>query len=224
MTEALQNQGNTFVVTGAFAPAMFHPSWFSRYELLGNQEVAVTAASQNLLVSTDISLFKIAGFEFDIRPDRMQIGATQESLFGATRDLICSVLEILDGVPINQIGINWTAHYSTASTSSWHAAGDKLVPKKFWSSVWPKHVGMSNLALQLERDDDFKGAINLAFQPSSIVTNGVFFSINDHYDVKSTGKEFCSVDAAKHIQTRWNPSKIMAEKLFADVYKETTNG
>lgn len=223
MTDALQNRGSTIVVIGAFAPAMFHPSWFARYHLLGEKEVAVAAESKNLLVSTDISLFKVAGFDFDIKANRIQIGTTQESLFGATRDLMCGVLEVIDGVRIEQIGMNWTAHYSTPSRSAWHAAGDKLVPKTFWSSVWPKHVGMSNLTLQLERVDEEKGSVNVAFQPSSVVENGVFVSVNDHYDLKNTGKELYSSEAANYIRSRWDQSKAMAEKLFDDVYKETTS-
>lgn len=223
MSEAFQSRGNTLVVVGAFAPAMFHPLWFARYDLLGAHEVAVAAKSTNLLVSNDISLFKISGFDFEIRPNRLQIGTTQESFFQPTRDLVCSLLEIIDSAPVEMIGINWTAHYATQSRSAWHAAGDKLVPKKFWETVWPKHVGMSNLSLELERVDNDKGKVNLSFQPSSVVENGVYFSINDHYELKSTGKEIYSTEAAKFLLSRWDASKDMAERLFQDVYTEITN-
>lgn len=221
MTEAIQNRGNTLVVTGAFAPAMFHPSWFERYDLLGKNEVSAAASSANLLVSEEISLFKVAGFDFDIRPNRMQIGTTQESLFEATRDLMCSLLEVIDGAPVQQIGINWTAHYSTASSQAWHKAGDVLVPKIFWSTIWPKHVGMSNLALQLERQDDKKGHINMTFQPSPVIPNGVFLAVNDHYELKDDKAVF-SGDAAKQLRSLWAQSKEMADKLIGDVYQETT--
>ncbi|MGH9875709.1 MAG: hypothetical protein ACRD9S_24900, partial [Pyrinomonadaceae bacterium] len=136
---------------------------------------------------------------------------------------VCSVLEVIDGAPVEQIGMNWAVHYSTPSRSAWHAAGDKLVPKHFWSSAWPKHVGMSNLSLQLERIDEDKGNVNIVFQPSGIVGNGVYISVNDHYELKSSDKQFYSADAAKFIQSRWNPSKEMAEKMFRDVYTETTS-
>jgi hypothetical protein len=223
MTEALQNRGSTLVVVGSFAPAMFHPSWFARYDLLGKNETSIAAESQNLIVTSDISLFKVASFDFDIRPNRLQIGTTQENNFEATRDLMCSVLEIIDGIPIKQLGMNWTVHYTTQTKSAWHAAGDKLVPKDFWKRVWPKHVGMSNLSLQMERSDTETGSVNLVFQPSGLVANGVYVSVNDHYELKDGNGDMYSADAAKFLQTRWMKSKEVAEKIISDVYQETTN-
>lgn len=223
MLEALQNRGNTLVVVGAFAPAMFHPSWFARYELLGNREITVAAEATNLLVSNEISLFKIGGFDIDIRPNRMQIGTSQESLFKANRDLVCSMLEVIDGISVEQIGINWTGHFATQTGTAWHAAGDKLVPKTFWKSIWPKHVGMSNLSLEFERKDERKGSINLAFQPSSVVTNGVFLAINDHFDLKIADKVTYSTEVSAFLQTHWSESKEMAEKMFDDVWLEISN-
>lgn len=224
MLDSLQNRGSTLVVAGAFAPAMFHPSWFARYELFGEKEASVAADANGLVVSNEISIFKIAGFDIDIRPNRLQIGSAQESLFEANRDLVCSVLEVLDGAPVEQIGINWTGHFSAQTSAAWHAAGDKLVPKQFWSRIWPKHVGMSNLSLQFDRKDDEKGVINLSLSPSSLVTNGVYVAINDHYDLKPDGIDTRSVDAAKFIQSHWRESKAVADKMFEDIWGEISNG
>lgn len=221
MNEAIQNRGTALVVIGAFNPAMFHPSWFEHYDLLGKKEVAAAASEQNLLVSAEIALFKVSGFDIDVRPNRLQIGTSQESLFDATLDLVCSLLQILDGVVVAQMGINWVAHYATQSTQAWHKAGDVLVPKTIWSKIWPKHAGMTNLSLQLERDDDKKGNINMNFQPSLVVTNGVFLSINDHYDLKGA-KDIYSSEAAQQLRTFWPQSKSTANKLIDSVYKETT--
>ncbi len=92
-----------------------------------------------------------------------------------------------------------------------------------WNEIWPKHTGMLNLQLQLERLDEKMGKVNINFQPSNIVKNGVFTSINDHYSFADQGK-FSANEAANFVREQWPNSKLMAEKLFKDVYDRVIAG
>jgi hypothetical protein len=218
MTQADNRRLFTIVATGAFAPAAFHPWWFAHYKLLGEVEAKGT---DQMLVTHEATIFKVAGFDVDVRTNRIQIGTSQENLFEPARDLMCGVLDVLEGTFIEEIGINWVEHYSTQTEKAWHHIGDKLVPKTMWNEIWPKHAGMLNLQVQLERTDDFNGKVNINFQPSNVIKNGVFTSINDHYSFKTEDSKFSSNEAAEFLRANWKKSKEMAEKLFKDIYEHT---
>ncbi|MCV0439291.1 MAG: hypothetical protein K5880_11705 [Hydrogenophaga sp.] len=211
----------TIVATGPFAPATFHPWWFAYFKLLGEGEIQSIADNPSSIVTPEATIFKVAGFDIDVRTNRIQIGTSQENLFEPVRDLICGTLDVLEGTFIEEIGINWTLHYATPSEAAWHAAGDKLCPKTLWGEVWPKHAGMLNLQVELERNDDFQGKVNIQFQPSKVLKHGVFSSINDHYQIKRGDEHVSAADAASFIRKQWGNSKEIADRLFGDIYERT---
>ncbi|QHE76787.1 hypothetical protein [Hydrogenophaga sp. PBL-H3] len=218
MTQADNRRSFTVVATGPFAPGTFHPWWFAHHKLLGEVE---SKGTDQVLVTPDATIFNVAGFDIDVRTNRIQIGTTQENLFEPVRDLMCGVLDVLEGTFIDELGINWVEHYSTQSEKAWHHVGDTLVPKTMWNKIWPKRAGMLNLQVQLERNDDLNGKINLNFQPSNIVKNGIFTSINDHYNLKINDAKVSSAEASEFLRKHWTSSKETAEKLFKELYEHT---
>lgn len=219
MSEAFQHNSAVCVVVGSFAPSMFHPMWFERYGLLGTQEATAGAAPEKVLITEDISLFKVAGFDFDIRPDRVQIGTTQENLFGAVRDLVSSTLNILEANKITAVGLNWATHLNLGSEAAWHSAGHKMIPIDMWKGIWPKHVGMRNVTLELVRADELAGYVQVSVQPSRVLGHGMYIGINDHFDL-GKGPVRYGADAAKLIDEKWESSSKMAQKMFEDLRKE----
>lgn len=220
-TPTFEQRNLACVALGMFSPAMFHPTWFAHYDLLGEKEVASATGSEKLLVTDELTLFNVSGFAFEVRSERLQIQCLEENLFEATRDLFCSVLQILDASIVKQLGLNWGVHYSLPNTKAWHAAGDKLVPKTFWKSIWPKDVGMRNLTLELERDDDIPGLMNVILQPSRTLDNGVYMVVNDHFEIASP-KDQTAHFAADLIQENFVKSQATAHRLMNAVYEETS--
>lgn len=222
MSEAFQHKSATVVAAGAFAPASFHPLWFERYGLLGKQEAAAAAGNSSLLVTDEIALFKVAGFDFDIRPERFQVGTPQENLFGAMRDLFCSTLNILEGTKVTAVGVNWTAHLSLPSEAAWHTAGHKMIPHDMWTKLWSKHVGMKNVTVELQREDKSSGFVQVVTQPSRVLPHGMYIHVNDHFELAG-GEPKYGPDAAKLVEERWAESGKMAEKLLQSL-KEVAHG
>lgn len=220
MSEAFQNRSANVVVLGAFAPAMFHPLWFQRYDLLGEQEAKAAADPGSLLMTDELTVFKVAGFDLDIRSERLQMATTQENLFSPLRDLVASTLNVLDAAPVKALGMNWACHFGTGSLDAWHAAGHKMIPTQFWTAIWPKHVGMQHVSVQLTRNDDFKGYLQVTVQPSRVVQHGVFVSINDHYDLSGEVGNVFSSEAATLLEKQWSISEHTALGIFEGVRKE----
>jgi hypothetical protein len=220
MSEELQHRSVSVVVLGTFAPALFHPSWFERHDLLGQHESEVASGAQSLVVSGDVTFFSVAGFDLNVQANRFQVATAQENLFGPARDLAMGSMQLLDSTPAQALGLNWVAHFALASTDEWHAAGHKIIPIEFWKRLWGKHIGMKNVTVQLAREDDLKGHVQVALQPSNVLKNGVFVSINDHY---SFADDMTAPGVADLIARQWRVSEQLAFRIFSGVIRECRN-
>lgn len=202
---------------------MFHPLWFEQTQLLGKKETSMAADPKSLVVSEEITVFQVSGFEVNVRPERFQVGTAQENLFGPVRDLAIGTMQILDSVPMTALGINWAAHFSLADKDQWHSAGHRMIPIDFWKAVWGKHIGMRNVTVELERSDDRPGYVQVTVQPSNVVEHGVFVSINDHYNLlDKKGDRSSAASAGALIEKQWAVSEELGSKIMSDLYRECT--
>ncbi|TFZ00674.1 hypothetical protein EZ313_19680 [Ramlibacter henchirensis] len=224
MPTSFENKGSTVVVAGSFAPSMFHPLWFQSNDLLGKQETKAAAEKQTLLVSDELTVFSVAGMDFHVRADRIQVGTAQENLFGPVRDLVIGTMQLLEASTVRAVGINWTAHFKLPSRDAWHAAGHKMIPYEFWARTWTKHVGMRNVTVELERKDGRGGYVQVTVQPSNVVESGVYVSVNDHYDMAKEGEPSTGAQSASLLQDQWDGSQKIAMELLEQIQKECVSG
>lgn len=208
------------VAIGDFAPGMFHPSWFEKLQLLGKHEVERAAESEQLLVSSAQTIFSISGFEIQVHENRFQILTNREDLHQPLIDLFTSVLSVLDSCPIRAVGINWTIHLRAENEKAWHAFGDKMAPKEFWKKNWEHHVGLRHLLIQLDKQNEDDGSVNVNIEPSYEVKPGIFVRVNDHNDFKNKD----AVAASKFVSENWRGSKETAENFIKSLRLELTNG
>lgn len=208
------------VAVGDFAPGMFHPSWFEKLNLLGKNEVERAVESEKLLVSSAQTIFSISGFEIQVHENRFQILTNREDLHQPLIDLVTSVLSILESNPIRAIGINWTIHLRAADVKKWHAFGDKMAPKEFWRQNWPHHVGLRALQIQLDKENEDDGYVNVNVEPSYEVKPGIFIRVNDHNDFKNKD----AVAASQYLSESWMRSRENAEKLINSLRVELSHG
>lgn len=73
----VEEQGVSVIANGSFNPAIFHPSWLCRNELITPDE----EQSSTLEIShPEISQFSIPGMKFDVQAERAAINGLAEPL------------------------------------------------------------------------------------------------------------------------------------------------
>lgn len=218
-TEALTA---SVVAIGNFSPAMFHPTWFARYGLIGETEAEAALKSQNISITESHSTFTVSGIEFHALPDRLQFGTSREDMHHPVKDLVVSTLGLLDSVPVTSIGVNWSKHSKASSEERWHAFGHRLAPKDFWNKNWPAYAGMIRVHMRLDRTDNRLGSVNVNVDPSGEIRPGIFCRFNDHYELE--GKDASAGSAGGLIGEVWMESRAAAVKLISALEQDLNHG
>jgi hypothetical protein len=207
-------EGHTLVVRGLFNPAILQPMWFAKHNLIRSHE-AETA--EIVLINPDISNFSTDWFQLQVTQQHFQISTVQVAYYEALRDLVAGTFKLLEHTPLSQIGINFHYHFNLESEDAWHSLGNMLAPKEFWSHLL-QSPGMRTLTIEGQRPDDEKGFIRATVEPSVQIRQGVYVSINDHFELE----ELASGDASSSMQKileLWKPSQARAEKIAHSIVK-----
>lgn len=173
----------SIVVVGSFNPAIFHPEWLVKNELIPSVEGE--NVSEVKLIHNDLCSFQLNWAEFEITSKRFQIKCHDTSKFGPLRDLAIGIFAILSQTPVKQLGINSKLRFLFSDEDAWHAFGDVLVPKKIWENALHGRVGLLKLTVKSEREDDLDGYINVSV--SGEADRVVLFDVNNHVELNDGG-------------------------------------
>lgn len=185
----VEEQGVSIVANGTFNPAIFHPAWFTKHDLLTPEEEESAKVS---IVHPEVSQFQVPGLKFDIQTERALIQAAAEPLVRAA-DIFSRLFgDLLPHTPIDSIGMNYWAHFRLNSWAQRQKFGRRLAPLDDWgefaklmdSKDRALAGGFSTLAFRAKTNENGDlGSINVTIQPSSRVENdvGVFMNVNHHY-------------------------------------------
>jgi hypothetical protein len=210
MPPQLKIQGVNIVLRGNFNPAMFHPSWLAVNGLISNKEAE---AAKVEIVAPPITSFKTEWLQVSVTEDRFLVATSQEPYYEPLRDLVISVLSLLNYVPLRVMGINRNFHYELESEEAWHAVGDRLVPKSDLKEVITK-PGLKSLLIEGVRPDELEGYIRVKVEPSGQANFGVFLEINDHYQLISDPESLVGVKVATDIlSSYWNETMERGLKI-----------
>lgn len=180
--DKIEIQATSIVVVGKFNPSIFHPSWLASEGLIRKTEAETAEIAA---VHPEVSDF-IIGKWCRIYVDRNRFSAQtkQEANFEVLRDLVYGILNTLKHTPVTAIGINYEAHYQLANKEQWHQIGNILAPKDVWKMDDFQKPGLFEIKIQgLRESKTYPGATNITVRPSSDIDNGVFFMINNHYQM-----------------------------------------
>jgi hypothetical protein len=191
------------VLIGDFNPKIFQPAWFSAEGLIGKSE----AESANILtIHPEICIFQLEWLQLEVTRYRFIVETSQEPYFEVLRDLVFGTFELLSHTPLYQLGVNLNAHYKTKNEDEWHAFGHLLTPKDIWNEVLD-HPGMSSITIEGDPNrDGFKGKTNVKVEPSKKVHPGVYFNINNHYEVEDRSKSIGANEIVKTLKQMWQKS------------------
>ncbi len=114
------------VLLGNFNPAIHHPEWYDRNQILPPNEVRdiaridrrdehnidgvkVEFIGSNVYVSGTEAHLALPSYRIKVTPDRFDVTTTKKDKFTELQDLVASTFRILNHTPITAIGINFVS-------------------------------------------------------------------------------------------------------------------
>lgn len=173
-----ERQRASIVALGSFNPAIFHPIWFDRHELIREQEAE---SSKVQVVSPEVTVVEAEWFSLQVTTERFSLETRDPRKFLPLRDLATGTFRILEHTPIRAFGYNSFQFFQLHSADAWHHFGHHFAPKASWTGILDE-PGLRLLTIQGTRGCCSADRIQIGIQ--SAVNNGVVISINEHYDIK----------------------------------------
>jgi|ERR1035441_5883717 hypothetical protein len=206
------------VVVGSFNPSIFHPEWFLRQKLIGDED-AKDAGIQN--VSNEATEIKLCGLKLICSQKRLVLRCSNISHAARLQDLLAQMMLLLPHTPVIACGINPNAHYSVGNRDYWHKIGHVLAPKELLWNELVKQPGMKSLTITGVREGAFPGNVNITVEPSAKFVPGLYIGLNHHYVVpegsRRAGGAECVVGFLKG---EWDSACAMPRRVAQMVFEK----
>lgn len=209
-------EGLSIVLIGDFNPKIFQPAWFAAQELIRTKE---SEESEVQLITPEVTSFKLGDWlELQVTRERFSASTAQEAYFEILRDLVLGTFTLLRHSPVRAVGINYMAHHRLRSEEEMHSYGYSWAPKTNWEGIL-NNPGMRVLIMQGKRTDGYMGYVQVQSEPSAKVQPGIFFAINDHFQIaKSDSEQIGCLEAIEILRSKCQESiagsRTMIEKLL----------
>lgn len=175
--------GTSIVLVGAFNPAIIHPAWFARFEILPPSDLEnIDDDKAFVLVSPDFSRFAIGWLSVQVTVDHFELSTVEADRIAPLRDVGVNIFRQLSHTPVSAMGINRTAHFPLPA-DGWTRIRSAVAPADRWSTL-ADASDLTSLTVQAERADSADpGYIRVTVEPSQRIDQGVFLAVNDHHDL-----------------------------------------
>lgn len=208
------NEDISVVVVGALNPAIFHPEWFARQELLAPGE-AEQAKIQ--VVSPQLADINFIDFGLQVLPNRLTVRTLDVSRGPKINDLIIAILTKLPHTPLKAAGINNTLHFAVSSLEDWHKIGDTLAPKDVWRGLY-EEPGMAAISIQSPIRKYTNCNINIVLQPSMVIKPGVFVASN--FDFQNSDERSSPSQIIDFFTAEWTRAVKEARKVAEHIIEK----
>jgi hypothetical protein len=200
---------DTIVLLGSFNPLILDPHWLLQHGIIGEFDLKHVQESGNWIATRDIAAMQFRTFSLQADRDRVQVAMTQEAETPLLlADVVVNAFRLLAHTPVHAVGLNHLSHRALHEGRADEVL-DRLAPAAAVGGLLPE-IAVSSLNWQGERPDDYAGGLLLTVQPSVQVT-GLFFSLNDHFDLGEGGS---GQTAADLVAEEWQESLRRADELF----------
>src|SRR5713101_7180018 len=104
----LESEGLDVVMLGSFNPAILHPQWFLRQQLIGEEEALDSAVK---VVSAEVTEVSFGGLTIVCLHQSLVISTANVAYSTKLFDLVDNMLRLLPHIPMRACGINPSVHY-----------------------------------------------------------------------------------------------------------------
>lgn len=225
-----QEKQISIVFLSDFNPAMFHPAWFEKNEILTKEQSEIAqnqTGGFQMIVTSQFTFFKTDDITVKVEPKRMDI-VSSNGVLTALKDFAIKTMQLLNSFTIKAYGFNFSAHYYIESMSDYQKLGDILAPKDHWKTFLGDEVSGDNRKsglIQLKMikmKDNNKGSMTFDFEPSVKVKPGVYLYFNDHFNLDDGEKNFDFV--SRQITNDFEKRISEIEEMQIDLLKGILNG
>jgi hypothetical protein len=173
-------QSHVIVLLGNFNPKIFQPAWFASHGLIKESEAE---EAELRILHNDVVVFSLGWMDLEVTRERLVAKTSQEPYYEVIRDFVLGTFSLLRYTPITALGINLEYHFSVTDEEKWNNAGHRLAPKDVWLDVLER-PGLLALAMQGQRSDGLKGFVRFDVQPSLAERPGLYFLVNNHFEIE----------------------------------------
>lgn len=215
--------GASITVRGNFNPSIFHPMWYAKQKLVGDE--AAEGAKIEVVHST-VSKFEMDKIAYTVTADTFQILAQDITVQSAMIDVVKGTFQILEHIPIQRFGLNSFRHFEMDSEDQWHSVGDHFAQKGDWQEILDK-PGMRTLVIEGKRKGCAATYTQIKLGPSVQVKHGIFIHFNEHYDLveRLQLEEFDPVAfLLDTIDDSWDDSVTYCDESSLYILRQSLNG
>ncbi len=160
------------------------------------------------IVTSEIAAFKAGWVAIQATREQFDVSTADAGSYEALRDLVVGVFRLLPETPVTALGLNHNFHYAMPTRAALDRIGDVLAPTGPWGFL--ENPALSRLTMKGDRTDGRTGEVNVTIEPSVRIQDGLYITINDHYDL-SLDPPAAAGDALEIVIETWTASRERAE-------------
>lgn len=172
------------------------------------------------VVHPEVTAFTMNKIQYEVTRDRFVIQTTYSPSFHVMKDLVLGMFGLLHYTPVHSLGLNREFHFLLDSEDTWHKLGHKVAPKDIWIGILEK-PGTRKLIMEGIRSDGREGFVRIEFAPSVRIHPGLFFAVNDHFQLGSKITASGCQEMLDLVRQEWDAS-IERSKTAAFKFLERT--
>lgn len=217
MPKRKEIEEHNITLIGDFNPTIFQPAWFALQGLIRSEEAEEVDIK---IIHPDVVGFNLKWVEMDITRNKFSVRTTQNAFYEFMRDLVLGTFEILKHTPLRMLGINLSKHLEMKNEDEWHKFGDTLAPKDIWKNIF-ENPGMRSLTIEEPKPPNgVKGFTRITIEPSAKILPGVYFNVNDHYEVHNSESVTGSNELMSIFGENWGNSIPQSNKIIYQILEE----
>ena len=185
VTEA---ESASIVLLGSFNPAILHPQWFAKHELIREGEAETAKVT---VVSPDLTAVEFAWFTLQVMDRRFIVTTADPSQYRALAECVSGVFGLLEFTPIVAMGLNSERHVRIPKKDIWTPLEEELAPREVWTSVLPGPrdgaSALQTLSVVGDRPESPAERLSVTIEPSHRFQPGLFLHTNEHFSFSEGG-------------------------------------
>lgn len=213
-------EGLTIILVGSFNPAIFHPSWFARHNLIAPEEA--DDAQVEIVLKNQVTEFSSTWLTVQVTQNKFVFDCNDPTKTQPLADVAIGTFRILEHTPIEIFGLNRQRHIRMKSEEEWHAFGDFYAPKEHWSGVLEK-PGLRSLLMEGKREGSTAKTVQVRIEPSTKVPSGVYIHVHEQHKLSEEGPAESTAKFQKELQKSWNPFLAYTESVASQLFAEYDN-